>query len=156
MFARLCHNSLIFSPYRRRHRPMLLTCVVAGIEFQLGFHYRNCWHRLCKQFKETPLYRKPRTLGVDIKRLETNFNHIGQSPIVNLYYYTMALCMKTEWPHQAWATCFEMQKNQINLICRNNLAFFNFQFLESTILQISCYKLTELWPRTMIFSPKYP
>ena len=32
----------------------------------------------------------------------------------------------------------------------------NFQFSGSTTLYISCHKLVELWPRTQMFSPKYP
>ena len=32
----------------------------------------------------------------------------------------------------------------------------NFQFLGLTTLHISCHNLAELWPRTKIFSPKYP
>ena len=38
-----------------------------------------------------------------------------------------------------------------------NFSFYqNFQFSGSTTLYISCHNLAELWPRTKIFSPKYP
>ena len=38
-----------------------------------------------------------------------------------------------------------------------NFSFYqNFQFSGSTTLYISCHNLAELWPKTKIFSPKYP